>query len=244
MPPAPGPVVSASCRLDGAPTVLLEEGAPTEKGSRLLLAWEVNNDAAFWSDVVPELPSLAGFRGAIAAAGLDADPRALLRRSLAAGAKDDPERRNLELVLEEGERWLGPISCLEALFFSYQAERMDMATSPTEFTVFLLRSADGTRLKIYYYTVNQAGIGNTRALTEAMAGDLAAGWRLWVNLHNHNFFLSKPDVGGWPAPGLSDMRLFLGLRDERGLEAIWVTNGFSTARIPAADFDRFSAASP
>lgn len=236
------PSSAPECRLSQEPLVLLQEGEPNQYGSRLLWVWEVDDAPPFWSDTKPESASYLAFLEEIKQAGVDPAPDRLLARSLEMSEPDDPERFNVELALREAPRRIGPINCMEALLMSYQTERMDMAKEPTEFTALFLRSDDGARLKIYWYTVNQAGIGNLSALMRHVEADLAQGWGLWASLHNHNFFLTRENISGVPAPGLSDVQFFRALRDGSGLREAWVTNGFDTIRIPASDFDLFRAA--
>ena len=63
-----------------------------------------------------------------------------------------------------------------------------MATQPTEFLALILRRADGRakgRLKIWFYTVDQPGIGRPGPITDAVQKDVTAGWKPFLNLHKY-----------------------------------------------------------
>lgn len=117
-----------------------------------------------------------------------------------------------------------------------QTDRMDMVTNPTEFTAFILRSQNGEKLRIYFYTVNQPGIGRVDAPMNAVREDVLQGWGLWANLHNHNFFVNQKRRGGGVAPSQQDVSLFRSLAEAQGLQEAWITNGFDTLRIKQKDF--------
>ncbi|MFO0747974.1 MAG: hypothetical protein U1F43_20280 [Myxococcota bacterium] len=111
----------------------------------------------------------------------------------------------------------------------------------------------GARLRVYTFTVNAAGIGNVGRVRPYVEADVAAGWRLDAVFHDHNFFLDRSGampgqvdlgVGGVVAPSAPDADILRSFRDDLGMRAAWIANGFVTARWEAALLDRFAGPPP
>lgn len=137
--------------------------------------------------------------------------------------------------------WIGPVSCLDASLLAVQAEREDLLATPTEFGAFVLerRGADDRReLRIYFGTRDRPGLKIDGPTVERVVADQEAGWRLVAHLHNHNFFVDA-DALASPAPSAPDVHFARHFRDAHGLEAMWVTNGFETIRVPTDEIDGF-----
>jgi hypothetical protein len=134
------------------------------------------------------------------------------------------------------------MQCLEALLLAEQTDRMDMALFPTEFTAFVLRSHTTPALKIFSYTVNQAGIGGLGEIVAYVEKELSenSDWYLWMNLHNHNFFLNGPHLSGVTAPSGPDVGAFRSLAKDLALREARITNGFDTIRIPRSELPFFA----
>lgn len=227
----------APCALRGSSEVVFEEGAPSAPGSRRLVLWEVEDDPVLWSTRRPASPSLEAFRQEVRRQVGDVSPRAILERAIAQPTSERETALNRQ-VLASVDRRVVPMRCFDAIFLSRQTERMDMVTAPTEVLAYVLRSADGRRLRIVEYTVNAPGIGRVGPVFEQVDAIVAAGgWRPWTVFHNHNFFFEEeaPWRGGSVAPSAPDADLTMVMRDERGLPEIWITNGLSTLVLPTAE---------
>lgn len=219
-----------------APHVVVEEPG------RLLQYWLVEDRPSLNEAALPESQSLHEFRERIAAA-LDVDPRALLERQLPHVTGGDAE--NVRLVLSGEAGSLRPMSCLEGLLLATQTERSvaqgrSMETHPTEFLSYILKR--GNTLKIWYYTVDQAGVGGLATLHEPLDRDLVEGWTVAKNLHNHNFFLQAADgkVLGGMVPSATDIEYLRNM----GIERATITNGFDSIDLAPADLERFVGHSP
>lgn len=125
-------------------------GDPHAANGRLLQVWDVPNEPVLWSEATPESPAYRDFLDKLARADTETDPLALLRAS--------PHPNNA-LVIRNAADWIRPASCLEKLLVGEQHARMDTFATPTEFASLILRSPDSTRLRVYFYTINQDGIG-------------------------------------------------------------------------------------
>jgi hypothetical protein len=223
------------CALGGTPLVVLEEGAANAPGSRRLALWEVSDDPRLWGTARPASPSLEAFRREAEVRAGDVTPTTLLRLAQSRATSEREAELNRAL-LAEVDRRVVPMRCFDAFFLARQTERLDMIRSPSEVLAFVLRSADGTRLRIIEYTVNQAGIGRVGPVREQLDAAVAAGWRAWAAFHNHNFFFEESGWhGGSVAPSAPDAELLGHLRDDLGLEESWITNGFSTSLWPTRD---------
>lgn len=219
----------ATCALPANPTILQQSGDPHGPDGKLLQVWEVQNDPILWSTATPRDPSYQDFAIKLGKTGTDTDPLVIL------AASSTP---NNDLVARKAGDWIKPAGCLEKLLIGYQHDRIDTFAAPTEFASLVLRSPDGSRLRIYYYMINQDGIGRMSPVTQAALPDLQAGWRLAIALHNHAFHPGQPKLNGITAPSEADADFNANLADS-GLEQAWITNGLHTARIPASAFSQF-----
>jgi len=218
-----------------APTVLRRDG------EALLQVWDVPQADIWVSERLPVAPSYDAYRAAIRAAGSDqirplADPPA---------PKDDAEREmwrredlNVDLMYT-GSGEVRPVRCLEAALFALQDARSSQLTTPTEFIAYVLRRGD--RLKIYFGGSDQAVPPKSVYGTDAVAADVAAGWRYWVMLHSHTLRMrdGKPALGV-PAPSTNDVQFSRGLVMSLGLQEVWVINGIYTGVVTSADLPKFS----
>lgn len=224
-----------ACAFPDAPQVLMEEGDPHEIGSRLLQVWEVGDDPVFWSPTVPDDAAYRDFRRQVDALGIETDPVRLLEAS--------PTANNL-IVIDNADDWIGPAFCLEMLLYAHQHARLDTFAAPTEFGAIVLRSSDEDRLRIYYFTVNQDGLGNMDTIVEPVLEDRAEGWTVQVALHSHVFHPGQPMIDGILAPSEPDADFHVRLHEVTGLREAWITNGIDTVRMPADSFDRFERPAP
>lgn len=233
-PPRSDPVSSSrrpeACALPAATSVLLAEGEPRTRESRLLQFWDLPNTSIWWSTADPGSSPYRDFRTKVRKIAGSTNPVRLLRRS--------PTHNNL-LVASSASAWVSPASCLEKLLQGVQHERIDTFADPTEFVSFVLRSPDERTLRVYYYTVNQNGIGNMTPLTDPVKRDWRGGWRVLVALHSHPFFPSDPKLNGILAPSGPDAHFYMNFVRSAELAEARITNGLHTVRIPASAFARF-----
>jgi hypothetical protein len=173
---------------------------------------------------------------------VDTNPVSLLLRKASLPQTSPGDARNDSLVARESSRWVFPINCLEMLLIGIQNDRVGVLQQSTEFTAFILRSADGRRLRIYYYTRNEDGIGNVSTILTPVAHDYQEGWTVVANLHNHNFRPGQTDLNAVVSPSLPDAQLYQTLAARYQLREAWITNGLHTVRIPASAFGRLQAA--
>lgn len=218
------------------------EPVVVERSENLLLQyWLLPNHPSLASAVLPEAPSLRDFRERIAG-DLDPDPYELLQRQLP--HVDGGDADNVRLVLEGRAGALRPMSCLEGWLFATQTARgmeegRTMYTHPTEFLSYVLERGD--TLKVWYYTVDQPGVGALARLHRPVEEDIDAGWMVVRNIHNHNFFPDADAVLGGTVPSATDVGLLRAMRSSIGLSRASITNGFHTIDLDSADFDAFRA---
>ena len=222
---AGGAQARAVCAFSSPPKVLAEQGEPGARGSRLLQVWDFADAPVWWSKAEPE--GYGAFRTRARRLAGETDPVKLLKQTPSA---------NNRLVAENAGAWIAPASCLEKLLFQTQDRRLDTFTAPTEFFGLVLRSADGARLRVYFYTVNQDGIGRASPISEPAAADHQAGWTVLAALHNHNFHPGDLRLNSPLAPSLPDAQFNVNMAKEAGLQSAWITNGLHTAHIPASAF--------
>lgn len=230
----PGIAQAPSCSLPEA-TVLEQSGDPQGANGRLLQVWEIADDPALWLAGDPLSEGYRDFRNKVAAKGIETDPVALLKASPSAGS----DKANNELVIARAADWIRPAGCLERFLVGYQHARVDTFVAPTEFMAMVLRSADGARLRIYFYTINQDGIGRVGPVSEPALVDVAQGWRVMIGMHTHVFHPGQPLLDGIVAPSVPDADFNANFAVSGGMQEAWITNGVHTVRIPAAAFGLF-----
>jgi hypothetical protein len=226
---APAQTVGPACSLP-EPRVLEQSGDPHAANSKLLQVWEIADDAALWLEGEPRSEGYRDFRDKTAAMGIETDPVALLQAS--------PTTNN-DLVVARAATWIRPAGCFEKYLVGYQHARIDTFVAPTEFMAMVLRSADGARLRIYFYTVNQDGIGRVGPVTGPALEDVAKGWRVLLGLHTHVFHPGQPLLDGLVSPSVPDADFNANFAETGGMQAAWITNGIHTVRIPAEAFGLF-----
>ncbi|TKT69546.1 hypothetical protein [Aquamicrobium sp. LC103] len=211
--------------------MLVEEGDPHEIGSRLLKVWEVEDNPVFWSETTPGSEAYSKFRGEVADLDIETDPVHLLEGS---------SIENSRIVHRNADDWIGPAGCLEMLMYGHQHARMNTFTDPTEFGSFILRSPDEERLRVYFYTNNQDGLGNMDVIVTPVLEDKREGWDVLVALHSHVFHPGQPEINGILAPSEPDADFHANLHASLGLREGWITNGVHTVRMPSSSFDDFT----
>jgi hypothetical protein len=227
-------IVAHECQFEENPGVVVVSGDPHIKGSQILQVWDVPNRPVFWTVRRPISDSNDAFLVRLRNSGVETDPVKVMERASMA-----QERHNNTIVIREARSWIGPINCLEMLLFSVQNDRINILDDPTEFISFILRSNDGARLRVIFFSKNEYTIGNVSSIVARVAQDRARGWAVAAVLHNHNFQLLKREPSGVVAPSIADAHLNRGLADRLQMEEAWITNGISTVRIPAQYFGQF-----
>lgn len=226
--PVKQPAAQPLCAIPQKPVVLISDGDAHARGGRLLQVWEIADAPVLWSYADPVSPGYRDFTAKRKKNVPNSDPLHLLAESSNANSK---------LVAQNAKAWLRPATCLEKLLTGMQQARLDMFENPSEFASFVLRS--GNRVRIYFYTNNQDGLGRVTPVSDPVRKDIKMGWRVQFALHNHPFHPGQPALNGPPAPSIPDAHFHDNARDELGLAEARVTNGVTTVRIPAAAFSSF-----
>ncbi|MEQ1779960.1 MAG: hypothetical protein ABMA14_01270 [Hyphomonadaceae bacterium] len=225
------PVADAAsvCALP-APTIIERTGDSHGADGRLLQVWELDDSPVLWSEATPTTGGYPDFREKLATAATETDPVKLLQAS--------PTANNDQVVANAGS-WIKPAGCFEKLLVGIQHTRRDIFLAPTEFVSAVLQSADGKRLRIYFFTINQDGIGRMSPVTNPVNEDHAKGWRVAFVIHMHAFHPGNAQLNGVVSPSVPDADFNFNFAEEAGMKAAWITNGVSTVRIPAKEFGRF-----
>jgi hypothetical protein len=227
------------CAFPTPPRFITSEGVSSAKGSRLLQVWDVPDARIYWTTADPADPAFRTFVADVAKHVPVTDPVRLLRTS---PAWDNARlKQSNALVADRASEWIRPAGCLEKLLLSVQHGRVNLFERPTEFAALVLRSPEGDRLRIYYLTINEDGIGRMSPLTALAMVDIKASWRMEIMLHNHSFHPGQPSIDGVLAPSEADSQFVANFAASGGLQAAWITNGLHSSRIPASAFGLFTA---
>jgi hypothetical protein len=222
------------CAFTTAPTVLVD--APAS----FLQVWEEPDWPELHVAALPDTPSLHAFRQEIAAV-LDTSAVALLETQLPLVSGGDAE--NVRLVLSGEAGTIRPMTCLEGLLLAALTDRSlargtTLFHDPTEFVAYVLER-EGS-LKVWFYTVDMAGVRGMGTLHEPVTADLQEGWSMVLNIHNHNVFPGAAMVLGGVAPSATDMQLYRNLGEPMGLVRASIVNGFHALEMGEQDLARFA----
>jgi len=226
------------CQFQNEPMVI-------QNGKDLLFQYWIESDRSILNEpVLPVSPSLHEFRDQINRL-MNPDPVALLRNQLS--QVSGPDSVNVNLVLKDEAGSIRKMNCLEALLLAVQTDRSvaqghSMFSNPTEFLSYILLKDD--KLKIYYYTVDQPGIGGLSIFSEPLNRDVADGWIVQKNIHNHNFFPESEIVLGGVVPSAADIQYLRNIDSHYGLNSAVITNGFHSIDMSQKDLKKFSTWEP
>lgn len=219
-------------------TILEADGAVLE-------TWTFPSDEPAMNTALPDDSAFLSYRRAIERDGADvrrpvADPPVIHTEE--EGEVWRNEYFNDDLIFEEGVGTIEPISCLDALLFARQANRMSQIDQPTEFIASVLRRerAPGSPLMVVFGAGSEMFPPREVYGFEVVEDLLADGWSYWYAIHNHTVRQHGDRIAlGVPGPSTSDVDLYRSLVDNLGLESARVTNGFYTFIASADDLQLF-----
>lgn len=230
----------SECRLPTERTVIrAEDGAVLE-------TWELAL-ADVTTDALPGEPGFLEYRTAIERDGANlrrpvADPPVIDSEELAVIWED--EFFNTDLVFDGGVGSIDPITCLDALLFARQAERVSQLRQPTEFSAAVLRreTPEGTRLLVVFGAGLEMFVPRGFYGFDVVEDRRAEGWAWGYAIHNHTTQRNGERLAlGVPVPSTSDVGLLRSLSADLGLDSVRVTNGFYTFRAAVHDLREFRA---
>lgn len=224
-----------SCDLRGITTVIEEQGDSHASGSKLLKRWDIPNDEVWDSGGTPSRGAYLKYVQEAKERSVESNPKKILRTN---------DTYNNRIVRANLANWIKPPSCLEKVLLAEQHVRMNLFTHPSEFASFALLSPDKSVVRVYYYTVNQNSIGKVSPLTSPVREDVKTGWQPLFALHNHPIVPRDRQLNGAPSPSVPDADFQLAAGKYLGLPEARITNGFSSAHIPASSFTKFRATGP
>jgi hypothetical protein len=196
---------------------------------------------------LPDQPAFLDYRAAIERDGADlrrpvSDPPVITDDAVSAIWRD--EFFNRDLVFDRGVGSVDPISCLDALLFARQAQRVSQVDRPTEFIASVLRkeTESGTHLFVIFGAGSEMFVPRGWYGFEFIPDLLAKGWSYWYVVHNHTVQRNGDRLAlGVPVPSTSDVQLLRNLARDLGLKSVRVTNGFYTFSAAADELARFRA---
>lgn len=224
----------AGCQFLSDPVVVQNEP------ELLFQYWIENNRSSLYEPTLPDVPSLHEFIDQIRRL-VDTDPIVLLaeQRLRVSG----PDSMNVNLALKGEAGLIRDMNCLEALLLGIQTERStalgySMYSNPTEFLSYILKKDD--LLKIYFYTVDQPGVRGLSIFNEFLDRDRKDGWKVAINIHNHNFFPDSRAIQGGVVPSAADVHYLRNMVTRFGLQGAAITNGFHSIELTQNDFEKFT----
>jgi len=219
------------CQLTTSPTIIVD------RPGKILQYWDEANIPELWVPLKAPSKLLSAFRKAINNS-TSREIKTILKNQLPLEQSLE-DRQNISLTLSGKAGTIRPINCFESLMLEQQLARKPMITEPTEFLAMVL--SKGSMLRIYFYSIDQPGIGNVDEIDKIVGQAVNDGFKVIFSLHNHNFFLKKANVQGGIAPSGNDVQVFRAQRESLGVEKALITNGFDTLVIDKDEFCIFKA---
>jgi hypothetical protein len=226
---------ASDCRFELNPIVI------EESSDHLLQYWDFNNSTVNVSIEIPDSINFGNYRK-IVSNKMNVSPLNLLKRYSRTNPNSN-DNFNLQVVINS-PGYIRPVHCIEALLLDYQIQRnTNMLTAPTEFFSVYLTNDLG-KFRVYYLTDDMNGLKKLGPLFENLEKDLANGWSLVGNLHNHSFWLNnvvddKSHPQGVLSPSATDIQLFESMKSDFNLPSASITNGFNTVEVPSSNFTKF-----
>jgi hypothetical protein len=230
----------AACRMPAQTTTVLE------RDGAILETWALRFEEIV-TDELPTDPAFLAYRAAIERDGANvlrpvADPP-VVRTDAEAEVRRN-EQFNNDLVFGGTVGSINPISCLDALLFSRQANRISQIDHPTEFLASVLRreTHTGPDLLVVFGAGSDMFPPKDVYGFEVVHRFLAEGWSYWYAIHNHTVQKNGDLLAlGVPAPSTSDVQFYRSLGKEMGLDSLRVTNGFYTFSASVNELGGFRA---
>lgn len=173
------------------------------------------------------------------------DPFELLKRQREIFARSGISELTNELtkfdsVINKEVGTIRDANCIELLLFAEHAKRFLGGEVLYEFDAIILEYEASQRIKIYYGSGKEesGGAPSLSRFNQAIRSDLENGYRMVYSLHNHPFFFGNRtgDIAGTTIPSNPDVQSYIKKKNEYGLRAAGITNGFSTIEISSAEF--------
>jgi len=173
----------------------------------------------------------------------------------------------INLLLNQKIGKIQPANCLEQYLFYKHISTFNPSVFPAEFSAYILRSKkDLKHIRIYF----SFGDGHTfesspdwsddiknsllssppqnMPVLQAAFTDIAntSEWSFEALFHSHPFMFMFPQAhtGGTVLPSDADIQGWIPLRDQYLMKSAWITNGLSTIKIPASQFDVLATTLP
>lgn len=220
------------------PTILKQDGEEIHQ------YWELDDRAELWSTDFVVGKAIQEYRDSIKMALGQEKYDEVRARERHIGERDESTPRdsldNWEIVHQGLAGTIRDINLLESQLLNYQASRYPLFSNPTEFHGFILRNNSTHKIRAYFTASEEEFPPQPRPVVAEVEKLHKQGWELVYHLHNHfrqphEFYL------GAMGPSMPDAQYLKYKRDDFGLEAALVTNGFTTCVIPAAELDVFNS---
>lgn len=216
------------------------------RNGAILETWKLSLGDVLTSRL-PDEPAFLDYRAAIERDSADvrrpvSDPPVVADDAAAAIWRD--EFFNSDLVFEEGVGSVDRISCLDALLFARQADRVLQIDQPTEFLASVLRkdTESGTDLFVIFAAGSEMFVPRGWYGFDLIPDLLEKGWSYWYVIHNHTVQRNGDRLAlGVPAPSTSDVKLLRNVARELPLKSVRMTNGFYTFSASVDELARFRA---
>jgi hypothetical protein len=208
-----------------------------------IAVYESKEDASFYLPAQKSLPAVLEFQIAVRKL-TNVDPYFLARRQQRVFIQHDIKDAlpRFDFVLKQR---LFEISYLEQMLLDLHSEKIGrpLFKSYSEFGANILVGPEGQLAVIFMSNNADATVPETEARKRILKDYLAKGYKFKIHLHNHPFNFDNPDdIAGTTIPSgtedYGDVSCYLKDQKNFELEQAWITNGFSTIRLQADQFNQ------
>lgn len=237
----------ASCKSPETYSLDLTQLAPItlkKDGNEIHQYWELEDRPELWATDIVIGKAIQEYRDSIKMALGEETFTSFAARERHIGKRDESELQdsldNWEIVHQGLAGTIRDINLLESQLLNYQASRYPLFSHPTEFHGFILRHEQTQKIRAYFTASDTEFPPKPRPVVAAVDSLHAEGWKLVYHLHNH-FRQADENYIGAMGPSMPDAQYLKYKREDYGLEAALVTNGFTTCVIPAEELDIFNS---
>jgi hypothetical protein len=217
--------------------------AGTDQGVQIHV-YETMNRADFYLPSTGEIAAVTALQKEVSAR-TDVDPYFLLKKQKEIFKKVGFAKLLPRFDLALAQK-ISEISFLEEILFELHSEKIQKSlfVSYSEFAANILLGPKGELAILFISNSQDASVPDTELRRKVLKEYLAKGYRYQIHIHNHPFNFNNPDdMGGTTIPSgdahWGDVGVYLLEKQKYQLENAWITNGFSSLHIKAADFSKY-----
>ncbi|NNE15675.1 MAG: hypothetical protein HKN51_11900 [Saprospiraceae bacterium] len=218
-----------------------------QDGQDEFVYWEMKDEKKLWGFYLGNIKGLKNYRDSIKLklgdelfkSSVEKESIQTLDKSLLDNEKNG-DRINALLVHTGSIGNIRQINFLESQLLNYQANKVSMFSSPSEFHGFIAKNDTLEKVRVYFCSSGSEWPPKPTIIIRELEKEINNGWKLIGHLHNH-YCKEESNFIGILAPSLADAQYFKMLKDKFNVTHALITNGFHTVEIENKYFAKFES---